>query len=134
MEPRGDIGGRPPEAVHAGRVGRDRSPYGELAESADGPPMFLTALRQDFPRPERISGDHELRRTAHDDPYQQVIYHDTLLTVGGVPVWLLTVGGGLLVRPYGRAHGRKDEATPPRREVVLGAPGYPAPAQDNWPS
>lgn len=132
MEPRGDIGGRPPEVVYAGRVGRDRSSHGQLAELAGGRPMFLTALRQDFPWPERILGDHELRRTARDDPYQQVVYHDTLLTVGGVPVWLLTVGGGLLA--VAAAVFTALTVRRRRRPVARAWPGDPAPAQDNWPS
>ncbi|WP_372444710.1 DUF2330 domain-containing protein [Streptomyces coffeae] len=130
MEPRGDIGGRQPEVVYAGPVDPGRAPRGELEKLA-GRRMFLTAFRQEFPRPELISGDHELRRAAHDSAYQRVVYHDTLLTVGGVPVWLLTVGGGLLITAgvlVAVIRGR-------RRRTVRWGPGsgYPAPAQDNWP-
>ncbi|MEU8822723.1 DUF2330 domain-containing protein [Streptomyces sp. NPDC048636] len=128
MEPRGAIGGQKPEVLYAGRVDPGHAPRGELAKLA-GRRMFLTAFRQEFPRPERISGDHELRRAARDSAYQRVVYHDTLLTAGGVPVWLLTVGGGLLVTAgvlVAVVRGR-------RRPMVRRGPGHPAPAQDNWP-
>ncbi|NUP24061.1 MAG: DUF2330 domain-containing protein, partial [Streptomyces sp.] len=56
---------------------------------------FLTAIGQEFPYPERISGDHVLRRAPADDTFQQVIYEDRLRTVAGIPAWLLTVTVGL---------------------------------------
>ncbi|WP_432011594.1 DUF2330 domain-containing protein [Streptomyces cucumeris] len=126
MEPRGDIGGERPEVLYAGRVEPGPASREALEELA-GRRMFLTSFRQEFPRPERISGDHELRRAARDSAYQRVRYHDTLLTAGGVPVWLLTVGGGVLVAAGGLVavvRGR-------RRPVVRWGPGHPAPAQDN---
>ncbi|MER6343826.1 DUF2330 domain-containing protein [Streptomyces sp. NPDC001595] len=91
MEPRDDIGGAAPRVTYAGRVGETSGP---LAELAQGTP-FLTAVAQEFPAPDRISGDHELRRTATDSTYQQVVYEDRLRTIAGVPAWLLTVGGAL---------------------------------------
>ncbi|MFD4029061.1 DUF2330 domain-containing protein [Streptomyces sp. NPDC058637] len=90
MEPAGSIGGREPEVTYAGRLGRtaDGGALGELV--ADGP-AFLTAITQSFPEPERIDGDHELRAAGADPPYRTVHHVDRLLTVGGFPVWLLTV-------------------------------------------
>ncbi|GGL67562.1 hypothetical protein GCM10010129_08660 [Streptomyces fumigatiscleroticus] len=90
MQPRSAIGGEPPHVSYAGRPAASSGP---LAELAAGTP-YLTAIDQEFPRPENISGDHELRRAAHDTAYQQVIYEDRLLTVAGLPAWLLTAGGG----------------------------------------
>ncbi|WP_329165639.1 DUF2330 domain-containing protein [Streptomyces sp. NBC_01267] len=92
MEPRGAIGGLPPQVTYAGEV----APTGPLGRFADGE-RYLTAVEQSFPVPSRIDGDHELTRTASDRPFQRVVYEDRLLTVGGVPVWLLTVGAGLVV-------------------------------------
>ncbi|MFE0515317.1 DUF2330 domain-containing protein [Streptomyces sp. NPDC058964] len=93
MEPRTAIGGERPRVVFAGRLTAARGP---LARLASGTP-YLTAVAQEFPDPSRISADHELRRTASDTPYQQVIYRDRLLTVAGIPAWLLTTGGSLAV-------------------------------------
>jgi hypothetical protein len=95
MEPRGDIGGGAPRVTYAGWVTPGQAPRGDLAELA-GKRMFLTSFQQSFPRPELIYGDHEFRRAEKDDTYQRVTYDHKLLTVGGVPAWLLTVGGGLL--------------------------------------
>ncbi|MFI8965010.1 DUF2330 domain-containing protein [Streptomyces sp. NPDC053493] len=95
MEPRSDLGGDRPEVLFAGAVDR---PAGALAELTGAGPVFLTAVDQSFPEPARIDGDHELVRAAADTPYREVIWKDRLWTVGGgVPVWLLTVGGVLLV-------------------------------------
>ncbi|MFJ6247838.1 MULTISPECIES: DUF2330 domain-containing protein [unclassified Streptomyces] len=94
MEPRSAIGGDRPEVTFAGRIER---PGGAVAALAGDRPVHLTVLEQEFPNPERIDDDHHLRRVA-DIPYRQVIRTDRLLTVaGGVPVWLLTVGGGPLL-------------------------------------
>lgn len=89
MEPASPIGGSAPEVTFAGTIHPERGP---LAELAGAEPVFLTAIDQRFPVPGRIDGDHELRATAEDTPYRRAIYHDRLLTVGGVPVWLLTLG------------------------------------------
>ncbi|MGW1164105.1 DUF2330 domain-containing protein [Streptomyces sp. NPDC002550] len=92
METRTTIGGLAPSVVFAGRV---HAHGGTLGELAAGTP-YLTALTQRFPEPDRISGDHELRRAATDTPVQQVSYDDRLREVAGVPAWLLTVAGVLL--------------------------------------
>ncbi|WP_405496891.1 DUF2330 domain-containing protein [Streptomyces sp. NBC_00096] len=91
MEPVSAIGGDAPEVTFAGRV----TPTGQVAEFAGAAPVFLTAIDQDFPVPSRIDGDHELRATAGDTPYRRVEYTDELRTVGGIPVWILTVTGAL---------------------------------------
>ncbi|MGW2643620.1 DUF2330 domain-containing protein [Streptomyces sp. NPDC001393] len=93
METRTDIGGLQPSVVFAGRL---RTTAGTLGRLAAGTP-YLTALTQQFPEPARISGDHELRRAAADTPVQQVVYDYRMRAVAGVPAWLLTVGGALLL-------------------------------------
>ncbi|WP_316760185.1 DUF2330 domain-containing protein [Streptomyces herbicida] len=93
MEPRSAIGGEPPRAVFAGRL---TTTTGPLARLASGTP-YLTAVAQEFPQPSRISADHVLRRAASDTPYQQVIYQDRLLEVAGMPAWLATIGGSLVL-------------------------------------
>ncbi|MFI9149334.1 DUF2330 domain-containing protein [Streptomyces sp. NPDC053367] len=113
MEPRSRIGGERPRVTFAGRL--DPAGPGPLARLAQGTP-YLTAITQEFPEPSRISGDHELTRAAADTPYRQVIHDDRLLTVGGVPVWLLTVGTGLVLATgtavvVFRARGRRRAAT-----------------------
>ncbi|MFF3836656.1 DUF2330 domain-containing protein [Streptomyces sp. NPDC001930] len=93
MEPRSPIGGDAPEVTFAGRI----EPEGPVAGLTGEQPVHLTVLEQEFPHPERIDDDHHLRAVA-DTPYRRVEYTDRLLTVGdGIPVWLLTVGGGLLL-------------------------------------
>ncbi|WP_405982288.1 DUF2330 domain-containing protein [Streptomyces sp. NBC_00158] len=91
MEPGSAIGGAAPEVTFAGTV----TPEGALGELTGGKPVFLTAIDQRFPDPSRIDGDHELRATAEDAPYRRAVYHDEILTAGGIPVWLATVGGAL---------------------------------------
>lgn len=120
MEPRGAIGGRPPEVTYAGRVdpGRKQSAYPALGALTGGKPVFVTAIDQTFPRPELIGGDHELRAASADTPYRITRYRDELLTVGGFPAWVLTLLGGagvvvaalLLVL---RARRRRPVAPPP---------------------
>nr|WSW47475.1 DUF2330 domain-containing protein [Streptomyces sp. NBC_01001] len=92
MEPASPIGGAKPKVTFAGTV----TPEGGLATLTGGKPAFLTAIDQEFPEPGRIDGDHELRATAADAPYHKVIYTGELLTVGGIPAWLLTVGAVLV--------------------------------------
>ncbi|MFF5338964.1 DUF2330 domain-containing protein [Streptomyces sp. NPDC013181] len=94
MEPRGTIGGRPATVSYAGRVDPGAEPYEALAAVTGDGPVFVTAMHQYFPAPERIDGDHELVATAQDTPYQKVIHRETLLTWGGVPAWLVTLSGG----------------------------------------
>lgn len=91
MEPASRIGGELPRVTYTGRVTARSGPPAELAAGAP----FLTAIGQEFQHPERISGDHVLRRAAADDSFRQVIYEDRLRTVAGIPAWLLTVTGGL---------------------------------------
>ncbi|MBD3576940.1 MULTISPECIES: DUF2330 domain-containing protein [Streptomyces] len=91
MEPASAIGGAEPEVTFAGRI----SPRQPLASLTDGKEAFLTAIEQRFPQPARIDGDHELRATAADTPYRQVVYRDRLLKVGGVPAWLPALGATL---------------------------------------
>ncbi len=99
MEPRGRIGGLEPEVTYAGRVDtrRNGGEYPALDELTHGKPVFLTAISQSFPRPERIDGDHELRAAAADAPYRTTYYRDELLTVGPVPAWVLTLLGAVAV-------------------------------------
>lgn len=93
MEPVSPIGGAAPKVAFAGTV----TPSGSVAELTGGTgPVFLTAIEQEFPEPARIDGDHELRATAKDTPYRRAVYHDELLTVGGVAAWLLTVAAVVL--------------------------------------
>ncbi|MGW2420178.1 DUF2330 domain-containing protein [Streptomyces sp. NPDC001709] len=99
METRSAIGGLQPSVVFAGRLHAHGDALGKLAA---GTP-YLTALTQRFPDPARISGDHELRRAAADTPVQQVIYDYRMREIAGIPAWLLTVGGVLLVIAAGIA-------------------------------
>lgn len=94
MEPASPIGGSAPKVTFAGTI---HPKHGPLAELAGGEPVFLTAIDQEFPEPDRIDADHELRATAQDTPYRRTVYRDRLLTVGdGIPVWLLTVSAVLV--------------------------------------
>ncbi|NUP22948.1 MAG: DUF2330 domain-containing protein, partial [Streptomyces sp.] len=62
MEPTAGIGGERPRITYAGRLKAKTGPLAALsAGEGDGTP-FLTAIGQEFPYPERISGDHVLRR------------------------------------------------------------------------
>ncbi|MEU6082501.1 DUF2330 domain-containing protein [Streptomyces sp. NPDC047108] len=110
MEARGAIGGRPPAVTWAGRLDAGKSGPGAgergpgvgetpLRELASGRTTFLTATTQRFPEPRDIAGDHELRRADRDTPYRTVVWNGELLTVGGVPAWMATVGAGLLLAP-----------------------------------
>ncbi|MGW0839012.1 DUF2330 domain-containing protein [Streptomyces sp. NPDC002787] len=94
MEPSSAIGGDEPEVTYAGPVA---GAVGTLGDLTEGGTDFLTAVEQDFPRPERISGDHALRRAAADDTYREVIYVDEMWTVWGIPGWLLSFGIGIAV-------------------------------------
>ncbi|NUK73900.1 DUF2330 domain-containing protein [Streptomyces lunaelactis] len=95
MEPRSPIGGGAPGGTDAGK-GRPSGVIDSFTGGSGGE-TFLTALDQEFPEPRRIDGDHELRAAAKDTPFRRVVYDDELLTAGGFPVWVLTVGGGLAV-------------------------------------
>ncbi|MEU1370546.1 DUF2330 domain-containing protein [Streptomyces sp. NPDC005803] len=120
MEPRGAIGGRPPEVTYAGRVDarREQHAYPALVALTGGEPVFVTAIDQSFPRPELIDGDHELRAAAADTPYRTTYHRDELLTVGGVPAWVLASLGGAAVVVAAlllvlRARGRRPVTPPP---------------------
>ncbi|MFH8571422.1 DUF2330 domain-containing protein [Streptomyces sp. NPDC017993] len=88
MEPRSAIGGSAPEVFFAGRIRPTKAIRGLTGPGS----AYLTALDQHFPKPRRISGDHELRRAAADTPFQRVQYEDVLLKVGPLPAWVLVVG------------------------------------------
>ncbi len=114
MEPQSAIGGDEPEVLFAGAADRSAA----LDAFTGGGERFLTALEQEFPRPDRINGDHVLRAAEQDTPFRRVVYEDELLTFGGFPVWLLTVGGGLalvtvIVLLRVRAHRRRPVLPPP---------------------
>ncbi|MFE7614068.1 DUF2330 domain-containing protein [Streptomyces sp. NPDC057496] len=98
MEPVGPIGGDAPEVTYAGRIdpASEHRAADALAGMTGGKPVFLTAIEQSFPRPERIDGDHELRAADADTPYRTVVYTDRLLTVAGIPAWVLTLLGVVL--------------------------------------
>ncbi|MCX4980635.1 DUF2330 domain-containing protein [Streptomyces sp. NBC_00572] len=119
MEPRSPIGGDAPEVTFAGRI----EPEGPIIGIAGQQPVQLTVLEQEFPHPERIDDDHHLRAVA-DTPYRRVEYTDRLLTVGdGIPVWMLTVGGGLLLTAFAtllavRVTRRRPEPGPGVRSVT----------------
>lgn len=102
MEPRDAIGGAAPRVTYAGRIDPDRASTtgdgtGALAAMTGGKPVFVTAIEQWFPRPERIDGDHELRAAGADTPYRTLVYRNELLTVAGIPAWLLSVLGAALL-------------------------------------
>ncbi|MCT9087897.1 DUF2330 domain-containing protein [Streptomyces sp. ASQP_92] len=95
METASTIGGNRPETLFAGTIEHPSGPLAELTKGTG--PVYLTALTQWFTRPSRITGDHELTRSADDTGFQRAWYTDELMTVGGVPLWLVTVGGALAV-------------------------------------
>ncbi|WP_369205373.1 DUF2330 domain-containing protein [Streptomyces sp. PU-14G] len=95
METRGAIGGRPPEVTFADVLEDADQP--ELVRELAGGDVHLTAFRQHFPEPEKITGDHVLRRAASDRPFHRTYDRDVLLRWGGVPAWMVTVGGALLL-------------------------------------
>lgn len=99
MEPRGPIGGDAPEVTYAGRID-PRSTTGDtdaLDGLTGGKPVFLTAIEQSFPHPERIDGDHELRAADADTPYRRQVYENRLLTVVGTPAWVLSLLAAVLL-------------------------------------
>ncbi|WP_438294090.1 DUF2330 domain-containing protein [Streptomyces sp. HUAS TT7] len=99
METTSRIGGATPETLFAGRINH---PTGSLADLAGRDnPVYLTAMTQYFRHPDEITGDHELKPSANDTPFQQTRYTDELMTLGGVPAWLSTVGGVLVVLGVG---------------------------------
>ncbi|MBT2366317.1 DUF2330 domain-containing protein [Streptomyces sp. ISL-10] len=120
MEPRSAIGGSEPEVTYAGKV---TSAEGELGRLTGGKERFLTVLDQEFPDPARIDGDHELRATAEDTPFRRVVWEDELLTLGGVPAWVLTLGSATAAAALWAVRARR------RRRIVPPAPIHvPPPA------
>ncbi|MFV5991019.1 DUF2330 domain-containing protein [Streptomyces sp. NPDC056231] len=126
MEPAGAIGGEAPRVTYAGKVDPAASTAssanftatGAIRELAGGKPVFVTAIEQSFPHPERIDGDHELRAGAADTPYRTMTYRNELLTVAGVPAWLLALLGVVLVAAVAgllgvRARRRRPVLPPP---------------------
>ncbi|MFJ8307945.1 MULTISPECIES: DUF2330 domain-containing protein [unclassified Streptomyces] len=101
MQTASTIGGGPPETLFAGRITHPSGPLGDLTGRPDA--VYLTALTQFFGQPSLIDGDHELHPSADDTPFQRTSYTDELMTVGGIPAWLLTVVGVLLVPAAGGA-------------------------------
>lgn len=99
MRPGSAIGGDEPELRFAGRLEEPPDAVRRLAGGAVGKGaregVFLTAYDQYFPVPERISGDHELRRARSDSAFRPVVYDDDLLTWGGVPAWMVTLVAAL---------------------------------------
>ncbi|MFD9818027.1 hypothetical protein [Streptomyces violascens] len=78
-------------------AGRIAHPTGSLADLVGREnPVYLTAMTQFFQHPSEITGDHELKTSTDDTPFQRAWYTDELMTVGGIPAWLLTVGGVLV--------------------------------------
>ncbi|MFI6486025.1 DUF2330 domain-containing protein [Streptomyces sp. NPDC050564] len=120
MEPASAIGGDRPEVSFAGRL---TGTWGALDRLADGGTDFLTAIDQEFPQPSRISGDYQLHRMTTDAAYRRVIYDDELLTVGGIPAWLLTVGGVAALAVVALVIGVRAR----RRRPVLPPPPVQAP-------
>ncbi|MGW7364906.1 DUF2330 domain-containing protein [Streptomyces sp. NPDC054841] len=121
MEPRDRIGGDAPEVTYAGKV----ESGGAVGRLTGGAPAFLTAFEQQFPEPSRIDGDHELRAADADTPFRRVVYENELLTVAGVPVWLLTVGGVLaavVTAVLLRVRARRRRPVVPPAEVYVPPP------------
>ncbi len=132
-EPRSAIGGDRPRVWFAGRV---TAASGPLAGLTEGGTDFLTTVDQEFPRPSRISGDHELRRTAADTTRRQIIYRDELLTAGGIPVWQLTVAGALAVAVMVLLvllRSRRRRPVPPPPPVMPPPPAHAPPRSADLP-
>ncbi|WMX47280.1 DUF2330 domain-containing protein [Streptomyces roseicoloratus] len=120
-EPKDAIGGDRPEVLFAGAIDE---PAGAVADLTGPGRVFLTAVDQSFPEPARIDDDHELVRAAADTPYREVIWRDRLWRVGGVPVWVLTMAGTLVLLVAGGfavARARNARPAAPSTGVRSGA-------------
>ncbi|MDT0345410.1 DUF2330 domain-containing protein [Streptomyces litchfieldiae] len=123
MEPASHLGGNEPEVQFAAALPTEDQPEGPLRDLAAGE-TFLTVLDQDFPRPELIEGDHVLERAAADTEYIPVVYEDELLTVGGVPAWLLTMLAAVVaIAASGTAAARASAARRRTRRLYGVHPG-----------
>ncbi|WP_411089436.1 DUF2330 domain-containing protein [Streptomyces sp. 061-3] len=129
MEPSGPIGGEAPRVTYAQKFTPSASTPATSTEAirklAGGRPVFITAIEQSFPRPELIDGDHELHATAADTPYRTMTYRNELLTVGGVPAWVLTVLGAVLVAAVAAltaSRSRRRRPVPPPPPVTVPPP------------
>ncbi|HEV7625781.1 MAG TPA: DUF2330 domain-containing protein [Streptomyces sp.] len=91
MRPSSAIGGDEPKLRFAGRLDEPPGAVRRFAGGAAEKGVFLTVYNQYFPVPERISGDHQLRRAHSDSAFRPVIDDDDLLTWGGVPAWVVTL-------------------------------------------
>ncbi|WTW94219.1 DUF2330 domain-containing protein [Streptomycetaceae bacterium NBC_01309] len=87
--------------------------------TASGAQPYLTAMTRPLPKPSTITADFEFRAAPSDKHFQRVDYTDELLTVGGVPVWLVVFFGPLLLLGVGlvvwarRKNERRMAAYPP---------------------
>lgn len=89
---RDDPPGEAPPGVFSGPSGHVYPMrLSRLAREPQSLGLYVVAPHRMEPRG-RIDGDHELRAADADTPYRRVVYGNELLTVAGVPVWLLAVG------------------------------------------
>ncbi|MEU8138434.1 DUF2330 domain-containing protein [Streptodolium elevatio] len=108
-------GGGKTELLYAGRPDPEHVGWPGTPGSAS----YLTAMTRPLPKPSTITADFEFRAAPSDKRFQRVDYTDELLTVGGVPVWLVVVFGPLLALGVGlvvwarRKHERRMAAYPP---------------------
>ncbi|MET8515826.1 DUF2330 domain-containing protein [Streptomyces sp. NPDC005077] len=129
MVPSSPIGGEAPRVTYAEKFTPSASTPATSTEAirkpAGGRPVFITAIEQSFPRPELIDGDHELHAAAADTPYRTMTYRNELVTVGGVPAWVLTVLGAVLVAAVAAltaSRSRRRRPVPPPPPVTVPPP------------
>lgn len=129
MVPSSPIGGEAPRVTYAEKFTPSASTPATSTEAirkpAGGRPVFITAIEQSFPRPELVDGDHELHAAAADTPYRTMTYRNELVTVGGVPAWVLTVLGAVLVAAVAAltaSRSRRRRPVPPPPPVTVPPP------------